>query len=214
MPTKKITTRVPLLLLILLAVFPFAGNAQSRKDTDMNTVRVRYMVNDLDPAVAFYIKYLGLQVKQQAKPNFAMLSSTYSVITQSSQARRPAARPVAQADSLSSCQKNPAPGNALSCKTKQSAVPPNIARRVLHSRRGAMILVTGASGTVGAELVKRLSERGTPARAFVRNRAQAHATALPGIEIIEGDFHETGNIHARSGGSRTPLLADTFVLPG
>jgi uncharacterized protein YbjT (DUF2867 family) len=51
-----------------------------------------------------------------------------------------------------------------------------------------MILVTGATGTVGAELVKRLSERGMPARAFVRNRAQAHATALPGIEIIEGDF--------------------------
>jgi hypothetical protein len=179
MPTKKITTRVPLLLLILLAVFPFAGNAQSRKDTDMNTVRVRYMVNDLDPAVAVYIKYLGLQVKQQAKPNFAMLSSTYSVITQSSQARRPAARPVAQADSLSSCQKNPAPGNALSCKTKQSAltVHPNIARRVLHSRRGAMILVTGTTGTVGAELVKRLSERGTPARPLFAMRPSAAACA-------------------------------------
>ena len=148
------------------------------------------MVNDLDPAVALYIKYLGFQVKQQAKPNFAMLSSTYSVITQSSPARRPAARPVAQADSLSAGQKSPAPGKALPCKTKQSAltVHPNIARRVLHSRRGAKILVTGATGTVGAELVKRLSERGTPARAFVRNRAQAHATALPGIEIIEGDF--------------------------
>jgi hypothetical protein len=63
------------------------------------------MVNDRDPAVAVYIKYLGFQVKQQAKHNFAMLSSTYSVITQFSQARRP----VAQADSLSSCQKSPAP---------------------------------------------------------------------------------------------------------
>ena len=40
----------------------------------MNTVRVRYMVNELDPAVAFYTKYLGFQIKQQAKPNFAMLS--------------------------------------------------------------------------------------------------------------------------------------------
>jgi hypothetical protein len=82
----------------------------------MNTVRVRYMVNDRDPAVAFCIKYLGFQVKQQAKPNFAMLSSTCSVITQSSQARRPAARPAAQADSLSSCQKSPAPGNASLAK--------------------------------------------------------------------------------------------------
>jgi ketosteroid isomerase-like protein/catechol 2,3-dioxygenase-like lactoylglutathione lyase family enzyme len=32
------------------------------------------MVNDLDPAVAFYTKYFGFQVKQQTRPNFAMLS--------------------------------------------------------------------------------------------------------------------------------------------
>ena len=40
----------------------------------MDTLRVRYMVNDLDPAVTFYTKYLGFQIKQEAKPNFAMLS--------------------------------------------------------------------------------------------------------------------------------------------
>ena len=40
-----------------------------------------------------------------------------------------------------------------------------------------MILITGAAGNVGAELIKKLSERGTPARAFVRNRAQARAIA-------------------------------------
>jgi catechol 2,3-dioxygenase-like lactoylglutathione lyase family enzyme len=40
----------------------------------MDTLRVRYMVNDLDPAVTFYTKYLGFQVIQEAKPNFAMLS--------------------------------------------------------------------------------------------------------------------------------------------
>ncbi|HEY1470641.1 MAG TPA: SDR family oxidoreductase [Candidatus Acidoferrum sp.] len=51
-----------------------------------------------------------------------------------------------------------------------------------------MILITGATGTVGAEVVKRLSERGTPTRAFVRNRAQAQAIALPGVEVVEGDF--------------------------
>jgi len=51
-----------------------------------------------------------------------------------------------------------------------------------------MILITGATGNVGAELIKKLSERGTPARAFVRNRVQARAMALPGIEIVEGDF--------------------------
>ena len=51
-----------------------------------------------------------------------------------------------------------------------------------------MILITGATGNVGAELIKKLSEHGTPARAFVRDRAQARAIALPGIEIVEGDF--------------------------
>ena len=40
----------------------------------MTTVRVRYMINDLDPAVAFYTKYLGFEAKQQNRPNFAMLS--------------------------------------------------------------------------------------------------------------------------------------------
>ncbi len=40
----------------------------------MNTVRVRYMVNELDPAVAFYTTYLGFQIKQEARPHFAMLS--------------------------------------------------------------------------------------------------------------------------------------------
>ncbi|MGH9759937.1 MAG: VOC family protein [Blastocatellia bacterium] len=37
-------------------------------------VKVRYMVNDLEPAVEFYTSYLGFRVEQQAKPNFAMLS--------------------------------------------------------------------------------------------------------------------------------------------
>jgi len=32
------------------------------------------MINDLDPAVSFYTKYLGFEVKQEAKPNFAMLT--------------------------------------------------------------------------------------------------------------------------------------------
>jgi uncharacterized protein (TIGR02246 family) len=62
------------LLLVLLTGAQFFGSAQTKKEQDMTTVRVRYMVNDLDPAVTFYTKHLGFQVKQQAKPNFAMLS--------------------------------------------------------------------------------------------------------------------------------------------
>lgn len=40
----------------------------------MDTIRVRYMINDLDPAVTFYTKHLGFQIKQQSRPNFALLS--------------------------------------------------------------------------------------------------------------------------------------------
>lgn len=40
----------------------------------MNTVRVRYIVNNIDPAVAFYTKYLEFKEKPGATPNFAMLS--------------------------------------------------------------------------------------------------------------------------------------------
>src|SRR5258707_981497 len=45
-----------------------------KRGMDMDTIRVRYMVKDLDPAVTFYTKHLGFQVKQEARPNFAMLS--------------------------------------------------------------------------------------------------------------------------------------------
>ncbi len=67
-------TRILILLIVSVGTLLAAGNAQQKERTDMTTVRVRYMVNELDPAVEFYTKYLGFQVKQQNKPNFAMLS--------------------------------------------------------------------------------------------------------------------------------------------
>lgn len=67
-------TRILILLIVSVSTLLIAGNAQSNEQTVMTTVRVRYMVNELDPAVEFYTKYLGFQVKQQNKPNFAMLS--------------------------------------------------------------------------------------------------------------------------------------------
>ena len=41
---------------------------------DTKTVRVRYMVAELDPAVDFYTRDLGFQVRQESRPNSAMLS--------------------------------------------------------------------------------------------------------------------------------------------
>ncbi len=66
------TTR--LLLLLVLPPLLFAAAPQPKEQGDMTTVRVRYMVNELDPAVAFYTTQLGFAVKQERKPNFALLS--------------------------------------------------------------------------------------------------------------------------------------------
>ncbi len=52
-----------------------------------------------------------------------------------------------------------------------------------------MILVTGSTGLNGRELARRLSARGVPVRALVRNVAKASALSqLPGVEIVEGDM--------------------------
>ena len=52
-----------------------------------------------------------------------------------------------------------------------------------------MILVTGATGLNGTELVQRLSARGVAVRALVRNLAKAQAlAALPNVQITEGDL--------------------------
>lgn len=51
-----------------------------------------------------------------------------------------------------------------------------------------MILVTGATGNIGVELVKKLSKTGQLVRAFVRSGKQTQIIALPGIEFTEGDF--------------------------
>ena len=51
-----------------------------------------------------------------------------------------------------------------------------------------MILVTGATGNIGAELVKRLAAGKQPVRALVHSRAHAQAIALPGVEFVESDF--------------------------
>lgn len=68
-------TKILALLVISVSTLLFAGTPQSKeKNADMTTARVRYMVNELDPAVEFYTKYLGFQVKQERRPNFAMLS--------------------------------------------------------------------------------------------------------------------------------------------
>src|SRR4051794_36146992 len=50
-----------------------------------------------------------------------------------------------------------------------------------------MILVTGATGSIGSELVQLLSARGHHLRALARNPARAE-TLRPGVEVAHGDL--------------------------
>lgn len=53
-----------------------------------------------------------------------------------------------------------------------------------------MILVTGATGTNGKELVRQLAAKGARVRALARNRDKATAElGGPNVEIVEGDFN-------------------------
>lgn len=70
----RTSMKILALLVVCASGLLLAAQPQPKEQTDMNTVRVRYMVKDLDPAVEFYTKYLGFQVKQERKPNFAIVS--------------------------------------------------------------------------------------------------------------------------------------------
>jgi catechol 2,3-dioxygenase-like lactoylglutathione lyase family enzyme len=48
--------------------------AATSQSTHPEPARIRYMVNDIEAATAFYTAHFGFQVKQAAPPNFAMLS--------------------------------------------------------------------------------------------------------------------------------------------
>ena len=52
-----------------------------------------------------------------------------------------------------------------------------------------MILVTGATGLNGGELVRLLSARGVPVRALVRDPSRAGSlSSLPNVDVVEGDM--------------------------
>ncbi|MEU3301612.1 NAD(P)H-binding protein [Streptomyces sp. NPDC006678] len=70
-----------------------------------------------------------------------------------------------------------------------------------------MILVTGATGHVGSELVSALARAGAPVRAFSRSAASAD---LPtGAEGVSGDLNSAGSVAAALDGVRA-----VFLMPG
>ena len=50
------------------------ASEQTANDGRVSKVRVRYMVNEIEPAVSFYTKHLGFEATSVMNPNFAMLT--------------------------------------------------------------------------------------------------------------------------------------------
>lgn len=56
------------------------------------------------------------------------------------------------------------------------------------------VLITGATGTVGREVVRSLAERGTRVKALVHDIHNADAINLPGVELVQGDLRDASDV--------------------
>jgi uncharacterized protein YbjT (DUF2867 family) len=73
-----------------------------------------------------------------------------------------------------------------------------------------MILITGATGTVGSEVVKTLSARGVELRAVTRDPRKAERNQLPSVHFVQGDFDDADSMRrACSGVERAFLLTNS-----
>jgi uncharacterized protein YbjT (DUF2867 family) len=57
-----------------------------------------------------------------------------------------------------------------------------------------MILIVGANGNVGSEVVKQLATKGESMRALVRDPAKATAVKDQGIELVQGDLSDAASL--------------------
>lgn len=69
------------------------------------------------------------------------------------------------------------------------------------------ILITGATGNIGKELAKYLSEKGIPFRAMVRSIVGTKDLhVMPGVTIIEGDFNDKKSLEVALRGVENAFL--------
>jgi uncharacterized protein YbjT (DUF2867 family) len=71
------------------------------------------------------------------------------------------------------------------------------------------ILVTGAPGTVGTELVRLVADRGLDARVMVHHIERSGEVAHPGLEIVEGDLADVGSMSRALSGVDTLFLCSS-----
>ena len=82
------------------------------------------------------------------------------------------------------------------------------AERDVNGRGGAdMIVVTGATGNAGSQVVRALAARGERVRAFVRDPGRARQVLGEDAELAVGDFADTASVRAALEGADALLLS-------
>src|SRR3712207_5365199 len=71
------------------------------------------------------------------------------------------------------------------------------------------ILVTGATGTIGRQVVKQLTKRGADVRALVRDPAKASFPA--GVSVVQGDLLDVDSLREAFTGVSTLFLLNAVV---
>jgi len=71
------------------------------------------------------------------------------------------------------------------------------------------ILVTGATGNVGRQVVEQLTKRGAKVRALVREPSKAHFPA--GVEVVQGDLLDVDSVRSAFSGVSTLFLLNGVV---
>jgi nucleoside-diphosphate-sugar epimerase len=88
-------------------------------------------------------------------------------------------------------------------------------RAVLESPLGGTVLVTGASGFLGRNLVRRLLADGVSTRALARSRAKAEQLEEQGAEAVVGDITDDEALDRALDGVGTVFhLAGRLLVPG
>lgn len=69
------------------------------------------------------------------------------------------------------------------------------------------MVITGATGQVGGEVLRRLVQRDVPVRALVRDSQKADALRQGGVQAVEGDFGKPKTLDRAFEGADTMFLA-------
>ena len=72
-----------------------------------------------------------------------------------------------------------------------------------------MILVTGGTGLIGGEILRRLSQAGKPVRALARNMKKAQP--MPGVTWVDGDLSKPETLPEAFEGARTVSLLTHYL---